>query len=198
MKNVIKYILYFSILFMIIISMSRWRVVFVSDGYIFDVVEIDKIEDCQNILVLGARVYDDGKMSPILTERVMTVVDLYEQGRVCSVIVSGNKNEVDAMKLYLIDSGISEDIIYNDGTGKDTFTSMKNIRDMFNVDNIVVITQEFHLPRAVYLGRVLGVDAKGFVAYKYPYPTRTEKYKDLLREWPAALKAVWQGEIIKN
>lgn len=178
--------------------MSRWRVVSVSKGHIFDVTEMNKIEDCQNILVLGARVYDDGKMSPILIERVMTVVDLYKFDKPCSVIVSGNEDETYAMEQYLVDSGIPKNIIYNDGAGKDTFTSMKNIRDIFNVDNVVVVTQEFHLPRAVYLGRVLEVDVKGFVAYKYPYPTRTEKYKDLLREWPAALKAVWQGEIIKN
>ncbi len=198
MKNSIKYILYCSILLIIIISMSRWRVVSVSKGHIFDVTEMNKIEDCQNILVLGARVYDDGKMSPILIERVMTVVDLYKFDKPCSVIVSGNEDETYAMEQYLVDSGIPKNIIYNDDAGKDTFTSMKNIRDIFNVDNVVVVTQEFHLPRAVYLGRVLEVDVKGFVAYKYPYPTRTEKYKDLLREWPAALKAVWQGEIIKN
>ena len=68
---------------------------------------------------------------------------------------------------------------------------------MFDLDNVIIVTQGFHLPRAVYIGRILGLDADGFVAYKFPYPTKTGMYKDIVREWPAALKAVWQTEIIK-
>lgn len=61
---------------------------------------------------------------------------------------------------------------------------------------MIIVTQKFHLPRAVYIAQMLDLDAKGFVAYKFPYPTKSGMYKDIIREWPAALKAVWQSELL--
>jgi len=196
MKKVALYVLYFGIILIIIMSMSRWRIVSLSNKYIFDANESVQIKDCQTIVVLGAKVHDDGSMSTILKERVMATVELYEKEKICHIIITGYDDEVMPVKIYLIKMGVPENIIVTDSMGKDTFTSMKNIRDILDVHNIVIVTQAFHLPRAVYIARVLGFDASGFVAYKYPYPSTLEKYKDIAREWPAAVKAVWQSELL--
>ncbi len=206
MKKVGKYILYLIIFTMIIVGISRWRVVSVSESYIFNSNEVEKVEKCQNVLLLGAKVKFDGTMSPILKERAMAVEELYNNDKVCKIIISGYKevgddyiyDEVSPVRQYFVNQGIPENIISSDYTGIDTFTSLKNVQDIFGLDDVVIVTQKFHLPRAVYIGRALGLDASGFVAYKFPYPTKTGMYKDIVREWPAALKAVWQSEIIKN
>jgi len=204
MKKFKKYILYSSIIAIVVVSVSRWRVVSVSDEYIFDEREISQIDDCQNIVLLGAKVKFDGSMSPILKERAMAVEDLYKDGKVCKIVISGYReigddyvyDEVTPVRKYFIEQGIPEGIIISDYEGVDTFTSMKNARDKFDMDKIVVVTQDFHLPRAVYIGRALGVETCGYVAYKFPYPTKTGMYKDMIREWPAALKAVGQSELL--
>lgn len=198
MKNFGKYILYLIIFLIIIVSASRWWIISVSDEYIFDADEMAEIKDCQTVIVLGAKVHHDGSMSMILKERAMATVDLYENGKACHIVISGYGNEVMPVKKYLIKAGVPDNIIVMDDTGKDTFTSIKNVRSMFEVYNIIVVTQAFHLPRAVYIGRMLGLETNGFVAYQYPYPSKLEKYKDELREFPASVKAMWQTKGFKN
>ena len=206
MKKLGKYILYLIIFLMVVIGVSRWRVVSISEQYVFGADEVDKIENCQNVLLLGAKVEFDGGMSPILKERAMAVEELYKSGKVCKIIISGYKevgknyvyDEVSPVREYFVRQGIPKDIIENDYEGVDTFTSLKNVQDIFGINKVLIVTQDFHLPRAVYIGRALGLDAYGFVAYKFPYPTKTGMYKDLIREWPASVKALWQSEIIKD
>jgi len=189
-----KYIIVCIIFIIFVVCVSRWRVVSMSDGYILKSSDIEKIEACQNILLLGAKVNPDGSMSPILKERAIAVVDLYESGKACKIIASGVDEEVYAVQKYLAENDVSKEIIFLDEYGVDTFTSLKNLQDVFDINNVVIVTQRFHLPRAVYIARVLGISTKGFVAYKFPYPTKAGMYKDLIREWPASLKAVWQVE----
>ncbi len=199
-----KIVIYSILLALIVVSVSRWRVVSVSDGHIINSNEVIKIEKCQNILLLGAKIKFDGSMSPILKERAMAVEELYKKGKVCKIIVSGYKevgddyvyDEVSPVVKYLIAQGIPEEMIVSDFQGIDTFTSLKNVREIFKLVNIVIVTQKFHLPRAVYIGRELGLNTIGFEAFKFPYPTKSGMYKDFLREWPASVKAVWQVEII--
>jgi len=183
---------------------ARWRVVSVGMENIFDIENIAQIDDCQNVVVLGAQVRSDGSMSKILAERAMAALDLYGAGKACRIIISGDarkeKNytydEVTPVKEYLLANGVPEELIIVDGDGYDTFASMRNVHDKFGVDRVVVVTQRFHLPRALYIGHMLGMDVTGFVAYRMPYTHITKKWKDELREWPAAVKAVWQSEII--
>lgn len=206
MKKFWKYILYFIIFLIIIVGISRWRVVSVGEDYIFNSDEIEKVKKCQNVLLLGAKVKFDGMMSSILKERAMAVEELYKNDKVCKIIISGYKevgddyiyDEVSPVAEYFVEQGIPSDIIISDYNGVDTFTSIRNLQEVFGVDDVIIVTQKFHLLRAVYIARVRGVDANGFVAYKFPYPTKTGMYKDIVREWPAAVKAVWQAELIKN
>ncbi|XLQ20000.1 MAG: vancomycin high temperature exclusion protein [Candidatus Moraniibacteriota bacterium] len=177
------------------ISIARLHIIERSDGYIVNINDIEQIDYCSNVVVLGAKVYDDGRMSLMLKERAMAAIDLYENNKVCKLIISGIDDEVYAVQKYLIENNIPKDIIYIDEGGVDTFTSMKNMHDIYKLENAVIVTQEFHLPRSVYIARTLDIDAIGFVAYKYPYQNKFEEYKYIIREWLAGLKAIGQVEI---
>jgi SanA protein len=142
-------------------------------------------------IVLGASVRPDKSLSPILQDRVDSALELYEQGVIKRFLLSGdhgNKNydEVNAMKNYLNKKGVPDRDIFLDHAGFDTYNSMIRARDVFMVRDAIVITQEFHLPRAVYLGNKLGLDVQGYVADKRTY-ARNDNYKR--REWLANIKA---------
>jgi SanA protein len=187
----------------IVVLLSKLRILNISKGHIFEDVTIKQLEECQNVVVLGAKVQENGQMSIILKERAMAVVDLYSNDKVCNILISGvidfgEYDEIIPVKKYLLDAGIPENIILEDGRGKDTFKSMKNAKEKFGFNNILIVTQAFHLPRAIYIAEMLDIDANGFIAFKYPYNSQIEKYKDILREYPAALKAVIESEILQK
>lgn len=197
-NNIVRRVSLVTLGSLIICGIARFHVTQSSKEFIFQTDEIRKIEGCHNILVLGAKVNERGEMSTILKERAMAVVDLHKNGNVCKVLISGDKHkngnveydEIKPVEEFLVQQGIDREMILLDGKGFDTLLSMKNVRDKFEWKDVLIVTQDFHLSRAVYIGRRMGLNAHGFVAYKFPYPTRSEKWKDHSREWPAAVKAV--------
>ena len=198
MKKIVIGILCLGIILIIVMSVSRWRVMSVSNGHIFDNENMEQLSDCQDVVVLGAGVTDDGNMSPILEERAITAKDLYDKDKACRIIVTGYEKEVEPVGHYLIENDVPQNIVILDNKGIDTITSMRNMRDIYNVQKAIIITQDFHLPRAVYLARIHNIDASGYVAYKYYPDIMLEEYKYIMRDWLASVKAVWQSEIIKN
>jgi SanA protein len=195
MKNWLKFFGIFFIICLSIVFLARWRVVSISNEHIFDRENIGQLSDCQVVVVLGAGVRDDGSMSPILEERAITAKDLYDSGKACEIIATGYAKESRAVKEYLIKEKVPQSIVKVDNDGIDTFTSMKNMKDVYNIDKAIIITQDFHLPRAVYIARELGIDASGYEAYKYYPYVMLEEYKYIIRDWLASVKAVWQVEI---
>jgi SanA protein len=142
-------------------------------------------------IVLGARVYPSGRLSSMLEDRVLTAVELYKQGKVERILVSGDHgqpdyDEVNAMKDFLVEQGVSAEDIFLDHAGFDTFDSMYRAKEVFHVDSAVIVTQEFHLPRAVYIARGLGLDAYGVAADRQPYASIVY---NKAREWPARAKS---------
>lgn len=202
-KNIIKkrisYICVGGLLFVVCMSgMMRWFILFASHDHIIATADIAQVESCQHVIILGARVYDDGRMSGILQERALAALDVYNEGKVCSILISGDSykknggiyDEVKPVYDLLIASGVDPAIIVTDRDGYDTFASMCNARDIFGVGQVLIVTQDFHLARAVYLARACGLDATGYVAYKYPYHNKMEKVRNYMREFPAAVKAI--------
>lgn len=117
-------------------------------------------------LVLGARVDPDGTPSPFLAARLDLAHRLYRAGKVRVVLVSGDNmakeyNEPDAMRSYLIRAGIPAGDVVADYAGFDTYDSCARAQRIFGVDRLIVVTQGYHLPRAVATCRALGVDAAG-------------------------------------
>ena len=128
--------------------------------------------DC--ILVLGCGVREDGTPSPLLTHRLDTAAALYEAGAAPKLLLSGDHgslyyNEVRAMKNYLMEKGVPEEDIFMDHAGFCTYDSIYRAQYIFSAERILVVTQEYHLYRALYIGRAFGMEADGVDAGMLPY-----------------------------
>ena len=122
--------------------------------------------DADAILVLGARVWGNGQPSGILKDRINTGVDLYEAGASDRLLMSGDHgqddyDEVNAMKDYAIERGVDPDVIFMDHAGFSTYESLYRARDVFQIKTVVIVSQQYHLYRALYIARALGLDAYG-------------------------------------
>lgn len=131
------------------------------------VAESGQTYDC--IIVLGASVYADGTLSPILENRVDAAIELYNQGVAPIIVMSGdgrasNYDEPTTMKEYAINQGVPADAIYCDPGGYHTYDTMWRVHSVFGAQSSVVVTQEYHLYRAVYDARGVGMDAIGAVS----------------------------------
>lgn len=123
----------------------------------------------QAALVLGARVWNNGELSDIFKDRVKTAIELYKNKKVGKILVSGDHgqtdyDEVNAAKEFLLVNGVKDEDIFLDHAGFDTYDSLYRARDVFKAGSLIVVTQDFHLPRALYLADKLGLDACGVSA----------------------------------
>ena len=128
--------------------------------------------DCA--LVLGAGVKHDGSPSDVLRDRLDVALSLYRHGRVERVLVSGDHraesyDEPNAMRRYLEANGVPREAIFMDHAGFDTYSSVWRAKNVFGAERIIVVTQDFHLPRALYVARSLGIAAEGASADKRMY-----------------------------
>ncbi len=144
--------------------------------------------DC--ILVLGAGLKPDGSPSDMLRDRLSFACDLWEEGVSDTVLVSGDRasesyDEVTAMKNYLLAHGVPEEAILEDPKGYSTSESLKRAKDVFGYENVVVVTQRYHLYRALYIAQKTGLDAKGVNSDPYTY--RGQVLRDI-REFAARIK----------
>jgi SanA protein len=151
----------------------------------------------QCAIVLGAHVYPDGTPYPMLADRLDTGIRLYELGKVDKLLLSGDHgqttyDEVNAMLDYVLARGIPEEDVFTDHAGFDTYDTMYRARDVFQVETALIVTQDFHLSRAVYTARTLGLEATGVVADLRPYLSAT---RSAMREVLARGKAILQLHI---
>ncbi|MCX6820090.1 MAG: YdcF family protein [Candidatus Adlerbacteria bacterium] len=151
-------------------------------------------------LVLGASVSSSGKLSAVMAERADKAVQLYKAKTVEKILVTGDNStlsydEVYPVGKYLLIQGVPEEDIFLDYAGFDTYSSMYRAREVFDVTSVVVVSQAFHLRRAVFIARSLGLDATGIDA------SRGERYVwYTMREIPASIKAVldlWSKRVPK-
>jgi len=142
-------------------------------------------------ILLGASVYQNGRLTTVLEDRTITVLDLYNKGVVSKILVSGdsrteNYNEVLPVRKFLLERGVLEDDIILDYAGLDTFDTMYRAKNIFNINSAIIITQRFHLYRAIYIARSLGISAYGIPADKRVYYK-----KNYIREYFATIKAYY-------
>lgn len=142
-------------------------------------------------IVLGCRVNGDDP-SACLEERLQKALELHASGDVQRLLLSGDHgttgyDEVNTMRDWLLARGVPEDDVFLDHAGFDTWDSMVRARDVFQVDGAIIITQAFHLPRAIYLARAAGLDAVGIAADP---PTGSSCAGSAIREPFACTKAV--------
>ncbi len=144
-------------------------------------------------LVFGAGLYRDGSPSAVLRDRVQTAVELYKAGKVEKLLMSGDNstlsyNEPGAMQKYAMQLGVPEEAIVLDYAGRRTYDSCYRARTIFGVDDVLLVTQDYHLPRALYICNILGLKAVGISADRRNYRMGTYIYWRL-REIPATFTA---------
>ncbi|MDD2495552.1 MAG: ElyC/SanA/YdcF family protein [Tissierellia bacterium] len=123
--------------------------------------------DC--VIVLGAGVRSDGSPSPMLQDRIITGIKLYENGVSNRLLMSGDHtkkgyDEVNIMKNYAIDNGVPSKHVFMDHAGISTYDSIYRAKEIFQTDKIVIVTQKYHLYRALHIAKKLGIDAYGVSA----------------------------------
>lgn len=170
MKIIIKKTLItFSILLLIILIIIFGINAYVKLSVKKKIINIEKIEkNYDTILILGAGLRN-GKPSPVLKDRLDTAYTLYEKGIAPKIIVSGdhgtkNYDEVNVMKNYLIEKGVPSEDIFMDHAGFSTYDSLYRAKNVFLSKKIVIVTQEFHLYRSLYIAKKLNLDSAGVSA----------------------------------
>ncbi|NOZ72727.1 MAG: hypothetical protein GXP38_12590 [Chloroflexi bacterium] len=146
----------------------------VSYRYRQDIVAPDEIEEPAVALVLGAGIYPSGQLSIVLKDRMLTAIELYEQGKSTHLLLSGDNrfidyNEPARMAEFARSRGVPEEAIVYDYAGRRTYDSCYRARHIFGQKRVIVVTQAFHLPRALYLCQSVGIEAVGVVADRRPY-----------------------------
>ena len=170
-----------------------------TEALVYTLDEIDEIPKADCALVLGAKVYEDGTLSPILRDRVDYGIMLYERGVVPKILLSGDHgtkgyDEVNAMKNYCLDKGVPKEDIFLDHAGFCTYDSAVRAKEIFQCESVVVVTQRFHISRAIYDARGVGLTAVGFSADPREYTGQMLRES---REWLARVKDFLSIELLK-
>jgi vancomycin permeability regulator SanA len=147
-------------------------------------------------IVFGAGLAPNGAPSPFLSYRLDVAAHLYREGKVAVILVSGDNRTVDhdeptAMRNYLVDLGVSEEKIVRDYAGRDTYDTCVRAREIFSVPSAVLVTQDYHLPRALAVCSAVGVPSVGVAD-----TTATARFPNLVQEYSfreigANIKAAW-------
>lgn len=148
--------------------------------------------DC--VLVLGAGVKEDGSLSNLLRDRMTVGVELMEKGAAPVLLLTGDSraasayDEVGAMTAFAVEKGIDDGAILRDPLGLSTYESLWRAKNVYGMKKVLIVTQGFHLDRALYLADRLGLDCAGVkcdITMALPM--------NYFREWAARIKAVYQG-----
>lgn len=127
--------------------------------------DLEKIKDIDCVIILGAGIWGDSP-SPMLQDRLDVGIELYKDGVVPKIIMSGDHgrkeyDEVNVMKEYAIDNGVPSVDIFMDHAGFSTYDSIYRAKEIFGAKNIIIVTQEYHLYRALYISNSLDLNAYG-------------------------------------
>lgn len=143
------------------------------------------------VLVPGAAVYRGGRMSDVFYDRAQVALEAYRAGKAPKILISGDHSrgdydEVNTAKAFFLKNNVPGEDIFVDYAGFDTYDSVYRAKYIFRVESLIICTQEFHLPRALYLARELGIDASGIRADLHIYNLG---FYNVLRENAARVKA---------
>jgi SanA protein len=141
----------------------------------------------QAAIVLGAGLMPDGSPSRMLEDRLKTGIELYNLGKVGKVLLSGAPNQVPVMLRYTLEAGVPDEDVFTDYAGFNTYDTMYRAVAVYQVKSALVVTQGFHIARAVYMARTLGIDAIGILSDIQPYGVEID---DKVRDWLARVKAI--------
>ncbi len=141
---------------------------------IITVEEATKLSDVDCIIVLGAGVYGDDTPTLMLEDRLLRGIELYNMDCAPKLLMSGDHgglyyDEVNVMKKYAMEKGVVSSDIFMDHAGFSTYESMYRAKEIFGVDKVIIVTQRYHLSRALYVAKAMGIDAYGVAAEDINY-----------------------------
>lgn len=152
------------------------------------------------IMVLGAGVSEDGTVSYILKDRLDYGIALYKNGAAPKILMSGDHgrayyDEVNTMKDYAIRQGVPSEDIFMDHAGFSTYESMYRAKEIFGIRNMLVVTQRYHMYRALYLAEKMGIETYGIAAEQKLYGGQTMRdIRELLAQCKDFFKAIFMPE----
>ena len=160
----------------LIFSINDWVIQSTKD---FIVKQTSDLEGYDAILILGAGVNGNAP-SPMLEDRLKKGIELYFQGAASKIIMSGDHSredydEVNVMKDYATRTGVPGANVFMDHAGFSTYDSLYRAKEIFKANKLIIVTQEYHLPRALYIAKSLGLEVVGIPAVKTIYPGNTSR-----------------------
>lgn len=159
-----------------------------------------ELEGFDAILVLGCQVKDDGKPSHMLADRLKRGIELYNVGAAPKMLMSGDHgreeyDEVNVMKDYAVARGVPSEDVFMDHAGFSTYESLFRARDVFCADKVIIVTQEYHLYRALYIAEKLGIDAYGVSCdYRTYYGQFMREIREILARDKDFIKLIFRPE----
>lgn len=139
-----------------------------------------QLADVDCIIVLGCLVKSDGTPSDMLEDRLLSAIDLYVAGASPKLLMSGDHgqaeyDEVNTMKAFAIASGVPSEDVFMDHAGFSTYESIYRAKEIFGADKVLIVTQEYHLHRALYIANALGLEAFGVSADLRSYAGQSKR-----------------------
>lgn len=162
--------------------------------------EATEQSDVSCIVVLGCQVWDDGTPSAILKDRLNRAIELYKLGVAPKIIMSGDHGQIDydevnAMKQFAVDAGVPSEDVFMDHAGFSTYETMYRAKEIFDADKIIVVTQEYHLYRALYIAEKLGLQAYGVSSDYATYSGQSMRdFREILARNKDFLKVIFKPE----
>lgn len=152
-------------------------------------------------IVFGAGLLRDGSAGPVLSDRMQTAIALYQAGKADKILVSGDNrfieyNEPEAGRRYALERGVPDEDIVLDYAGRRTYDTCYRARHIFGVDEAILVTQEFHMARALTLCNWFGVDSVGVEAANRYFLKRARLWWNI-RETFAIFQSMWDLLVAK-
>lgn len=172
MKKILKYTLVIIMILIIIVLAINFYVKLSTKKQIIKIEEAN-IEDIDCILVLGAGVWGENP-SPMLEDRLLRAIELYKNGVSSKIIMSGDHgredyDEVNIMKNFAIEKGVPSEDVFMDHAGFSSYESVYRAKEIFDCEKIIIVTQKYHLYRALYIANQLGLEAYGVCSDQRQY-----------------------------
>lgn len=168
-KTALAVLLALAIIGVTVVAIINEQIKSVAKSHFLTVEEAAQLSDVDCIIVLGCQVRADGSLSDMLKDRLSRGVELYHAGASAKMLMSGdhgrtNYDEVNAMKQFAMDNEVPSENVFMDHAGFSTYETMYRAKEIFRAEKVVIVTQEYHLYRAVYIAEQLGLEAYGVSA----------------------------------
>jgi vancomycin permeability regulator SanA len=198
-KGIMCFMIYVIIAALLFVAGANLYVRLKVKNYIYDTENCNGLSDIDCIMVLGASVKNGDTPSSMLSDRLNRGIELYRMGVSDKLLMSGDRtdeyyDEVRVMTAYAVDAGVPEGNVVQDPEGYSTYESMYRAVKVYGVRKMVIVTQRYHLYRALYIARELGIEAYGVAAEDIRYSGQTKRD---VREVLARCKDVFKVMLVQ-